>query len=142
MAFNPYTTDYDVRSPLGMSPGQRLATALAGTTAKRRAANRQATSQRYDINKNLPKSLPRLNEQFASRGLQDSGLRQVGVSDLLTAIDRQRAGVTTALDQAILDIVTQDMGAYDQYFGSRYGREFESAFDRAEMAAKIREATV
>ena len=124
-----------------MSPGQRLATALAGTTAKKRAAERNRVSQRYDINKNLSKSLPRLNEQFAQRGLQDSGLRQVGVSDLLMAVDRQRAGVTTALDQAILDIVTEDMGAYDEYFGTRYGREFESAFDRAEIAAKIREAT-
>ena len=68
-------------------------------------------------------------------------MRQVGVSDLLMAVDRQRAGVTTALDQAILDIVTEDMGAYDEYFGTRYGREFESAFNRAEIAAKIREAT-
>ncbi len=141
MAFNPYGTDYNVRSTLGMSPGQRLATALAGTTAKKRAAERSRVSQRYDINKNLSKSLPRLNEQFAQRGLQDSGLRQVGVSDLLMAVDRQRAGVTTALDQAILDIVTEDMGAYDEYFGTRYGREFESAFNRAEIAAKIREAT-
>ena len=141
MAFNPYGTDYNVRSTLGMSPGQRLATALAGTTAKKRAAERNRVSQRYDINKNLSKSLPRLHEQFAQRGLQDSGLRQVGVSDLLMAVDRQRAGVTTALDQAILDIVTQDMGAYDEYFGTRYGREFESAFNRAEIAAKIREAT-
>ena len=141
MAFNPYGTDYNVRSTLGMSPGQRLATALAGTTAKKRAAERNRVSQRYDINKNLSKSLPRLNEQFAERGLQDSGLRQVGVSDLLMAVARQRAGVTTALDQAILDIVTEDMGAYDEYFGTRYGREFESAFNRAEIAAKIREAT-
>ena len=124
-----------------MSPGQRLATALAGTTAKKRAAERNRVSQRYDINKNLSKSLPRLNEQFAERGLQDSGLRQGGVSDLLMAVDRQRAGVTTALDQAILDIVTEDMGAYAEYFGTRYGREFESAFNRAEIAAKIREAT-
>ena len=141
MAFNPYGTDYNVRSTLGMSPGQRLATALAGTTAKKRAAERNRVSQRYDINKNLSKSLPRLNEQFAERGLQDSGLRQVGVSDLLMAVDRQRAGVTTALDQAILDIVTEDMGAYDEYFGTRYGREVESAVNRAEIAAKIREAT-
>ena len=141
MAFNPDGTDYNVRSTLGMSPRQRLATALAGTTAKKRAAERNRVSQRYDINKNLSKSLPRLNEQFAERGMQDSGLRQVAVSDLLMAVDRQRAGVTRALDQAILDIVTEDMGAYDEYFGTRYGREFESAFNRAEIAAKIREAT-
>ena len=142
MAFNPYLSDYNVRSTLGMSPGQRLATALAGTTVQKSAANRQATSDRYDINKNLRKSLPRVNEQFAKRGLQDSGLRQVGVNDLLTAIDRQRAGVTTALDDAILNLVTRDMEAYDEYFGSRYGREFDSAFDRAKMAATIREVAV
>jgi len=38
-------------------------------------------------------------------------------------------------------VTAANLAAYDEYFGSRYGREFESAFDRAETAAKIREAT-
>ena len=141
MAFNPYATDYNVRSTLGMSPGQRLAQTLAGTTLKERGARRTATGQRFDISRALPKGLHGLNTGFAKRGLETSGLRNVGISDYLADVYRQQAGVGTALDEALFDVTAANLAAYDEYFGSRYGREFESAFDRAETAAKIREAT-
>ena len=141
MAYNPYTTDYNVRSPLATSPGQRLASVLAASAYKKRNAQRSATGQRFDINKNLRKSLPRLNEGYAKRGLQDSGLRQVGVSDYLTDVNRQQADVSSALDQALFGITAENIGAYDDYYGSRYGREFEAAMGRAEIAAAIRENT-
>jgi len=141
MAFNPYSTDYDVRSPMGMSPGQRLASALASTTYKQRGAQRTATGQRFDIAKALPKGLHGLNTGFAKRGLETSGLRQVGVADYLTGISRKQTDVSSALDTALFNLAVENLGAYDEYFGTRYGREFESGFDRAEIAAQIREAT-
>lgn len=140
MAFNPYTTDYDVRSPMGMSPGQRLASALASTTYQQRGAQRSATGQQFDVSRGLGKALPRLNEGFARRGLQDSGLRQVGVSDYLADVNRQQTGISSVLDTALFNLAVENMGVYDEYFGTRYGREFESGFDRAEIAAQIREA--
>ena len=141
MAFNPYATDYNVRSTLGMSPGQRLAQTLAGSTLQQRGAQRTATGQRFDISRAIPKGLHQLGTGVSQRGLQTSGLRDVGFSDYLADVYRQQTGVGTALDEALFDVTAQNLAAYDEYFGSRYGREFESAFDRAETAAKIREAT-
>tara|TARA_Y100001951_G_C11268801_1_gene257338 strand:- start:761 stop:901 length:141 start_codon:yes stop_codon:yes gene_type:complete len=45
------------------------------------------------------------------------------------------------LDEALFNLAVENMGAYDEYFGTRYGREFESAMGRAEIAATIRENT-
>ena len=35
----------------------------------------------------------------------------------------------------------RNVGAYNEYFGSAYGRDFDAAADRAERAAQIREAS-
>ena len=141
MAFDPYVTDYNVRSPIAMSPGQRLAAALAKTTYGKKSAQRTATSNRFDVRKSIPKNLRKLNAGYGVRGLQNSGIRQTGLSDYLTGVDRTRAGISSALDEALFNLAVENMGAYDEYFGTRYGREFESAMGRAEIAATIRENT-
>ncbi len=141
MAFDPYVTDYNVRSPIAMSPGQRLAAALAKTTYGQKSAQRTATSNRFDVSKSIPKNLRKLNAGYGVRGLQNSGIRQTGLSDYLTGVDRTRAGISSTLDEALFNLAVENMGAYDEYFGTRYGREFESAMGRAEIAATIRENT-
>ena len=141
MAFAPYVTDYNVRSPIAMSPGQRLAAALAKTTYGQKSAQRTATSNRFDVSKSIPKNLRKLNAGYGVRGLQNSGIRQTGLSDYLTGVDRTRAGISSTLDEALFNLAVENMGAYDEYFGTRYGREFESAMGRAEIAATIRENT-
>ena len=141
MAFDPYLTDYNVRSPIAMSPGQRLAAALAKTTYGKKTAQRTATSNRFDVSRSIPKNLRKLNAGFGVRGLQNSGIRQTGLSDYLTGVDRTRAGISSTLDEALFNLAVENMGAYDEYFGTRYGREFESAMGRAEIAATIRENT-
>jgi len=141
MAFDPYVTDYNVRSPIAMSPSQRLAAALAKTTYGQKSAQRTATSNRFDVSKSIPKNLRKLNAGYGVRGLQNSGIRQTGLSDYLTGVDRTRAGISSTLDEALFNLAVENMGAYDEYFGTRYGREFESAMGRAEIAATIRENT-
>ena len=141
MAFDPYVTDYNVRSPIAMSPGQRLAAALAKTTYGQKSAQRTATSNRFDVSKSIPKNLRKLNAGYGVRGLQNYGIRQTGLSDYLTGVDRTRAGISSTLDEALFNLAVENMGAYDEYFGTRYGREFESAMGRAEIAATIRENT-
>ena len=141
MAYNPYVTDYNVRSPIAMSPGQRLAAALAKTTYGKKKAQTTATSNRFDVSKSIPKNLRKLNAGYGVRGLQNSGIRQTGLSDYLTGVDRTRAGITSALDEALFNLTLENTAAYDEYFGSRYGQEFDAATGRAEIAATIRENT-
>ena len=141
MAFNPYGTDYNVRSPIATSPSQRLAAALAKTTYGQKNAQRTATSNRFDLSKSIPKNLRKLNAGFGVRGLQNSGIRQSGLSDYLTGVDRTRAGISSTLDEALFNLTVENTGAYDAYFGSRFGQEFDAATGRAEIAATIRENT-
>ena len=141
MAFNPYGTDYNVRSPIATSPSQRLAAALAKTTYGQKNAQRTATSNRFDLSKSIPKNLRKMNAGYGVRGLQNSGIRQSGLSDYLTGVDRTRAGISSTLDEALFNLTVENTGAYDAYFGSRYGQEFDAATGRAEIAATIRENT-
>lgn len=141
MAFNPYATDYNVRSPIATSPSQRLAAALAKTTYGQKNAQRTATSNRFDLSKSIPKNLRKMNAGYGVRGLQNSGIRQSGLSDYLTGVDRTQAGISSALDEALFNLTVENTGAYDAYFGSRYGQEFDAATGRAEIAATIRENT-
>jgi|TARA_R110000787_G_C13369574_1_gene440747 hypothetical protein len=141
MAFNPYGTDYNVRSPIATSPSQRLAAALAKTTYGQKNAQRTATSNRFDLSKSIPKNLRKMNAGYGVRGLQNSGIRQSGLSDYLTGVDRTQAGISSALDEALFNLTVENTGAYDAYFGSRYGQEFDAATGRAEIAATIRENT-
>ena len=139
MAFNPYGTDYNVRSPIATSPSQRLAAALAKTSYGQKNAQRTATSNRFDLSKSIPKNLRKMNAGYGVRGLQNSGIRQSGLSDYLTGVDRTQAGISSALDEALFNLTVENTGAYDAYFGSRYGQEFDAATGRAEIAATIRE---
>ena len=82
-----------------------------------------------------------MNAGYGVRGLQNSGIRQSGLSDYLTGVDRTQAGISSALDEALFNLTVENTGAYDAYFGSRYGQEFDAATGRAEIAATIRENT-
>ena len=56
-------------------------------------------------------------------------------------MDRTQAGISSALDEALFNLTLENTAAYDAYFGSRYGQEFDAATGRAEIAATIRENT-
>tara|TARA_R100000781_G_scaffold37853_1_gene26703 strand:+ start:215 stop:643 length:429 start_codon:yes stop_codon:yes gene_type:complete len=141
MAYNPYGTDYNVRDPLGTSPSQRLATALAGTTLQNRLARNRTARQKYDTTKGVSDALHKLNAGYARRGLQDSGLRKRGMGKYFTDLYTSLADTEMGLEQALFDLTAQNIGAYNEYFGTAYGREFDAMQDRAERAAQIREAS-
>jgi len=46
-----------------------------------------------------------------------------------------------ALQDALFNLTAENVGAYNEYFGSAYGRDFDAAADRAERATQIREAS-
>ena len=140
MAYNPLA-DYNVRDPLGTSPATRLATALAGTSYQKKRAMGTADRQRYDINKAIPDTLHKLNTGYARRGLQDSGLRNRGLINYFENLYTTLGDTDMALQDTLFDLTAQNVGAYNEYFGSAYGRDFDAAADRAERAAQIREAS-
>ena len=140
MAYNPLA-DYNVRDPLGTSPATRLATALAGTTYQKKRAMGTADRQRYDINKAIPDTLHKLNTGYARRGLQDSGLRNRGLINYFENLYTTLGDTDMALQDALFNLTAENVGAYNEYFGSAYGRDFDAAADRAERAAQIREAS-
>jgi hypothetical protein len=140
MAYNPLA-DYNVRDPLGTSPATRLATALAGTTYQKKRATGTADRQRYDINKAIPDTLHKLNTGYARRGLQDSGLRNRGLANYFENLYTTLGDTDMALQDTLFDLTAQNVGAYNEYFGSAYGRDFDAAADRAARASQIREAS-
>jgi hypothetical protein len=140
MAYNPLA-DYNVRDPLGTSPATRLATALAGTTYQKKRAMGTADRQRYDINKAIPDTLHKLNTGYARRGLQDSGLRNRGLTNYFENLYTTLGDTDMALQDALFNLTAENVGAYNEYFGSAYGRDFDAAADRAERATQIREAS-
>ena len=140
MAYNPLA-DFNVRDPLGTSPATRLATALAGTTYQKKRAMSTADRQRYDINKAIPDTLHKLNTGYARRGLQDSGLRNRGLINYFENLYTTLGDTDMALQDALFNLTAENVGAYNEYFGSAYGRDFDAAADRAERAAQIREAS-
>jgi len=140
MAYNPLA-DFNVRDPLGTSPATRLATALAGTSYQKKRAMGTADRQRYDINKAIPDTLHKLNTGYARRGLQDSGLRNRGLINYFENLYTTLGDTDMALQDALFNLTAENVGAYNEYFGSAYGRDFDAAADRAERAAQIREAS-
>jgi len=140
MAYNPLA-DYNVRDPLGTSPATRLATALAGTTYQKKRAMGTADRQRYDINRAIPDTLHKLNTGYARRGLQDSGLRNRGLINYFENLYTTLGDTDMALQDTLFDLTAQNVGAYNEYFGSAYGRDFDAAADRAARASQIREAS-
>lgn len=140
MAYNPLA-DYNVRDPLGTSPATRLATALAGTTYQKQRATGAADRQRYDINRGVPDALHKLNTGYARRGLQDSGLRNRGLTNYFENLYTTLGDTDMALQDALFNLTAENVGAYNEYFGSAYGRDFDAAADRAERATQIREAS-
>ena len=140
MAYNPLA-DYNVRDPLGTSPATRLATALAGTTYQKKRARSGADRQRYDINRGVPDALHKLNTGYARRGLQDSGLRNRGLTNYFENLYTTLGDTDMALQDALFNLTAENVGAYNEYFGSAYGRDFDAAADRAERATQIREAS-
>jgi len=140
MAYNPLA-DYNVRDPLGTSPATRLATALAGTTYQKKRAMGTADRQRYDINRGVPDTLHKLNTGYARRGLQDSGLRNRGLTNYFENLYTALGDTDMALQDALFNLTAENVGAYNEYFGSAYGRDFDAAADRAERATQIREAS-
>ena len=140
MAYNPLA-DFNVRDPLGTSPATRLATALAGTSYQKKRARSGADRQRYDINRAIPDTLHKLNTGYARRGLQDSGLRNRGLINYFENLYTTLGDTDMALQDTLFDLTAQNVGAYNEYFGSAYGRDFDAAADRAARAAQIREAS-
>ena len=140
MAYNPLA-DYNVRDPLGTSPATRLATALAGTTYQKKRAMGTADRQRYDINRGVPDTLHKLNTGYARRGLQDSGLRNRGLTNYFENLYTALGDTDMALQDALFNLTAENVGAYNEYFGSAYGRDFDAAADRAARASQIREAS-
>jgi len=140
MAYNPLA-DYNVRDPLGTSPATRLATALAGTTYQKKRARSGADRQRYDINRGVPDALHKLNTGYARRGLQDSGLRNRGLTNYFENLYTALGDTDMALQDALFNLTAENVGAYNEYFGSAYGRDFDAAADRAARATQIREAS-
>ncbi len=139
MAFNP-TAQYNVSDPYGTSPGQRLASALAGTSFQRRGVESSAARSRLDLEKEYTTAVPRLEAGFARRGLITSGLRNRGRADLASRLARMRAEQRGGLSSELLGLALQDLAAQAQFSGGRFESALGGAGAQAELASKIREA--
>ena len=140
MAYNPLSSGFNIKDPYGISPSQRLKTALNKTTMDRRNLGTGYNRQRYDIGQAQKEAVPQIGERFISRGIYDSGLRKKALAQQLAAFDRARSEAATAQNRAILDLALQDLAAQGQFTGERLQRATDASAVRAAKAAEIREA--
>ena len=139
MAFQPFQK-YNVSDPYGVTPEQRLSTALAGASRSSKRANRGYETDRYDFGKTYKKQVPKLLSNYAQRGFETSGVKNLGMAEAAAAYNRQMAERGAMLDDALMNIAMERMGAYGDYFGSRYEDSLDANSQRAATAARIREA--
>ena len=117
-----------------------MSRALAGTTFSKKGALTNYGQNKFDMTKGYKKQVPRTSAQFASRGLETSGLKNMALAEQAAAFDRQRSEARGALDQALFNIALENLNTYGDYSGSRFEDVMGTASGRAERAAQIREA--
>ena len=139
MAFQPFQK-YNVSDPYGISPSQRLARNLAGTSYKSKGLKRDYNVDKFDMGKAYKKQVPQLLSNYAQRGFETSGVKNLGMAEAAAAYNRQMAERGAMLDDALMNIAMERMGAYGDYFGSRYEDSLDANSQRAATAARIREA--
>ena len=139
MAFNPFAK-YNVADPYGTSPSQRLSTALTGLSMQEKGVRRQDQRGRFDLAKAYKKRTPQIEANFARRGLQDSGMRNLALAEAGAGFERQRTEQQSQLEAALFNLAAERMGLYGGYAGSRFEDALGATSSRAETAARIREA--
>ena len=90
MAFNAFKK-YNVSDPYGVTPEQRLSTTLAGLSRSSKRANRGYDTDRYDFGKAYKKQVPKLLTNYAQRGMETSGVKNLGMAEAAAAYNRQMA---------------------------------------------------
>ena len=139
MPFNPFAK-YNVADPYGTSPSQRLSTALTGLSMQEKGIRRQDQRGRFDLAKAYKKRTPQIEANFARRGLQDSGMRNLALAEAGAGFERQRTEQQSQLEAALFNLAAERMGLYGGYAGSRFEDALGATSSRAETAARIREA--
>jgi len=139
MAFNPFAK-YNVADPYGTSPSQRLSTALTGLSMQEKGVRRQDQRGRFDLAKAYKKRTPQIEANYARRGLQDSGMRNLALAEAGAGFERQRTEQQSQLEAALFNLAAERMGLYGGYAGSRFEDALGATSSRAETAARIREA--
>ena len=139
MAFNPFAK-YNVADPYGTSPSQRLSTALTGLSMREKGVRRQDQRGRFDLAKAYKKRTPQIEANYARRGLQDSGMRNLALAEAGAGFERQRTEQQSQLESALFNLAAERMGLYGGYAGSRFEDALGATSSRAETAARIREA--
>tara|TARA_R100001163_G_C4969978_1_gene130269 strand:+ start:264 stop:689 length:426 start_codon:yes stop_codon:yes gene_type:complete len=139
MAYDPFR-NYNVTDPYGVTPQQRLARSLAGSTRGSKRVKRDYEVDRYDLGKAYKKQVPQMLSNYARRGMEVSGVKDLGLAEAAGAYSRQMAERGAMLDDALMQIAMDRMGAYGDYFGTRLEDTLDSNVERAATAARIREA--
>ena len=139
MAYDPFR-NYNVTDPYGVTPQQRLARSLAGSTRGSKRVKRDYEVDRYDLGKAYKKQVPQMLSNYARRGMEVSGVKDLGLAEAAGAYSRQMAERGAMLDDALMQIAMDRLGAYGDYFGTRLEDTLDSNVERAATAARIREA--
>ena len=139
MPFNPLA-QYNVADPYGTSPSQRLSMALANTSYQRQGVNRNLNTNLFDMSKAYKKQTPQIRTGMASRGLETSGIQNRALAEAMSLYQRQEMQQRQATQDALMNLVLQELGAYGTYAGQRFESTLGGTQSQAEMAAKIREA--
>jgi hypothetical protein len=72
--------------------------------------------------------------------METSGVKNLGMAEAAAAYNRQMAERSAAMDEALMNIALERMGAYGEFTGSRFDDALAASTARAETAAMIREA--
>ena len=118
-------------------PNQALADALANIAYQSGNIRNRYTEGLDSFNLQRQAMVPKLQSGFARRGVINSGIKQKGFGDFARDTEAGQAQLRRNLDDALFNLVGQQLGAYNAYGQS----QFDNALRRAQTAAGIKEAT-
>ena len=133
-------TGFSAADPYRITPEQTLAMALADITRRAQYMGMDVGEALYDWENAFGKRLPQIQEQFAARGMEVSGLEDRATGDAYSDYYRGKSKIGSEFNRALGDLTSEELGAWGGYSGAQFDKALKGGTDaaRAAIAPELR----
>lgn len=131
---------FSAANPYQITPEQTLAMALADITRRAQYMGMDVGEALYDWENAFGKRLPQIQEQFAARGMEVSGLEDRATGDAYSDYYRGTSKIGSEFNRALGDLTSEELGAWGGYSGAQFDKALKGGTDaaRAAIAPELR----
>ena len=133
-------TGFSAVDPYRMTPEQTLAMALADITRRAQYMGMDVGEALYDWENAFGKRLPQIQEEFAARGMEVSGLEDRATGDAYSDYYRGKSKIGSEFNRALGELTAEELGAWGGYSGAQFDKALKGGTDaaRAAIAPELR----